>query len=589
MALSTNVARRKGSRQYYARLGVPKDLQKKLRKRELWKSLGTTDPQEAKRRVRPVLDQWEREFAEVRKPRALTETELQDAVWKRYLEMLTEDERFRRSLPSEDQLNEIWRHLETEFGEHDLTAYRILETIRDQFQTVQAQRTARFAKLKRDTAKGESALVADVVQDIINARRLDLGKDSDGYRKLAQGIQRAELEALGRSSERDDGDWSGQPRDKLVSAPAVAMHGPGEKISELYDRFKRERPAATSDDTWNQNRKIVILFDEFVGGDAHVSALTRKNVRDWKAALFRWPVKAADSRAFKGMSFTKIIEANEHVGKPPISPTTINRYLSALGGFCSWLRTNDFTAEDVMQGMFLDLDRSKRGGGPFTSGQLSQIFASPLFLSCMGDKREHEAGPVRVRDWRYWVPLIALYSGARLGEIAQLLVADVRELHRTWIFHITTEGKGNKKTKTKGSQRVVPIHSELIKFGFLDYYRDMVASGHEKLFPEIEPDGRGYMSGNPSSFFNDYFSDVGAKKDKSVNFHSFRHSAIDAFRRGGYLDEQFACLIGHVKATTTGRYGILPEGPLSQRIAMIEAVAYDGLDLSHLCSFADVK
>ena len=110
----------------------------------------------------------------------------------------------------------------------------------------------------------------------------------------------------------------------------------------------------------------------------------------------------------------------------------------------------------------------------------------------------------------------------------------------------------------------------------------MAASGHQNLFPEIEPDGRGYMSGNPSAFFNDYFTVVGAKENKRVNFHSFRHGATDAFRRGGYLDEQFACLIGHTKATTTGRYGIMPEGALSQRVAMIEAMMYPGLDLSHL-------
>jgi hypothetical protein len=99
MAISTNVVRRKGSRCYYARLAVPKDLQKRLRKRELWKSLGTADSKEAKRLARPILDQWEREFSEVRKPRIFTDAELQDAVWTRYLELLTEDERFRRSLP----------------------------------------------------------------------------------------------------------------------------------------------------------------------------------------------------------------------------------------------------------------------------------------------------------------------------------------------------------------------------------------------------------------------------------------------------------------------------------------------------------
>jgi hypothetical protein len=285
---------------------------------------------------------------------------------------------------------------ENEFGDYDLNAYRILEIIRDQFQTVQTERTARFAKLKSDTARGETQLVAEIVHDVIAARRLELEKNSEGYRKLAQGLQRAELEALGRSRERDGGNWSGQPGDKLVSPPTAVCHAPGEKIGELFDRFKRERPAAISDDTWAQNRKIVMLFDEFVGGDAHISALNRKNIREWKAALFRWPVKAADARAFKGLSFSKIIEANERVGKPVILPKTVNRYLSALGGFCTWLRANDFIAEDVMQGMFLDLDRSKRTRVPFTSEQLNLLFKSPLYLKCAGDKREHQNGSVSI-------------------------------------------------------------------------------------------------------------------------------------------------------------------------------------------------
>ena len=130
MAYSTNVVRRQGSRNYYARIAIPKDLQKRLGK-ERWKSTRSSDPKEAKRLARPIFDQWEREFAEVRKPRILTEEELKDAVWGRYLELITEDERFRRSLPNDEQLNEIWLHLENEFGDYDLNAYRILETIRD--------------------------------------------------------------------------------------------------------------------------------------------------------------------------------------------------------------------------------------------------------------------------------------------------------------------------------------------------------------------------------------------------------------------------------------------------------------------------
>ena len=62
-----------------------------------------------------------------------------------------------------------------------------------------------------------------------------------------------------------------------------------------------------------------------------------------------------------------------------------------------------------------------------------------------------------------------------------------------------------------------------------------------------------------------------------MNFHSFRHGIADAFRSAGYLDEQFNVLLGHTKATTTGTYGIVPQGILSERVKMIEAVRFDRL------------
>jgi len=178
--------------------------------------------------------------------------------------------------------------------------------------------------------------------------------------------------------------------------------------------------------------------------------------------------------------------------------------------------------------------------------------------------------------------LIGLYSGARLGEIAQLLTADLRQIHGTWVFHITREGSSRKSVKTAGSERLIPVHSALIRLGLLKYHAAMMASGHENLFPEIKPDGRGFMSGNPSAFFNDYFAAIGVKKDKKVNFHSFRHGIADAFRNAGYLDEQFGMLLGHTKATTSGRYGIMPQGILADRVKMIESVVFQGLDLSAL-------
>jgi integrase len=121
---------------------------------------------------------------------------------------------------------------------------------------------------------------------------------------------------------------------------------------------------------------------------------------------------------------------------------------------------------------------------------------------------------------------------------------------------------------------VVPVHPELVKLGFINYHAAMKGRGEAQLFPQLKPDARGFFSGEASTFFNDYFRAIGVKADKRVNFHSFRHGIADAFRAAGYLDEQFGVLLGHSKATTTGRYGIMPEGVLSERVKMIEAVRF---------------
>lgn len=83
MSLASNITRRSGSSRYYARQWFPKELQGILKKSEVWKSLGTSDPQEAKKAARIVLQQWEREFAVLLAKRRLTEHELQSAIWDR--------------------------------------------------------------------------------------------------------------------------------------------------------------------------------------------------------------------------------------------------------------------------------------------------------------------------------------------------------------------------------------------------------------------------------------------------------------------------------------------------------------------------
>ncbi|WP_426609508.1 DUF6538 domain-containing protein [Bradyrhizobium sp. McL0616] len=573
-------------------MGVPLKLQPVLRRKEIWQSLKTTDPRQARDRAAPVIASYRAQFADLEQRREPSPADLQAAVWSHYETGLDRDGRTRAALPTNATVQEAANKLAV-----DIEAGRVAWTddplvqlnatieviaVKDAAKVDREHRAIQLNMLKKHLASGETALIEWKADDVIQSERLLIAKGSPAYRDLCQRLQRAQVEVLERAAERDAGNWTGVPADPIV-VPADLTQGkriaaPGETLMELYDKFKAERIGDARPDTWDQNRKIVKLFAEFVGESSHVSVITRKAVRNWKQELARWPVKAADSKAFQGMSFRKVIEANETVKKPAISQKSVNKYLAALGSFARWLLQNEYIDDDVMSGMYLSIDKRKKNRFPFTEQQLQTIFNSPLFGNCLGDGSESKPGNDAVRDWRYWIPLIAIYSGARLGELCQLLTADVRQLHGVWIFHITEVGDEDedgvgKSTKTGGSMRVVPVHSKLIELGLLDYHASVGARGDQRLFPEAQRDKRGYF-GEASKFFNGYFRAVGVKVDRRVNFHSFRHNVTDAFRAAGYLDETFGPLLGHTKASTTGRYGVLPEGPLRDRVTMIEAVIF---------------
>lgn len=600
MCLATNIARRAGSASYYARLGVPKDLREVMGKRELWQSLGTKNAREAKARVSAVLAGWHEHFAELRsrrEARPVGEGVVQAATWEHYQNEFVEHRIERQKHATEQDIEAARNTLissvqsgETFWPEDTLGQAMVgvdLSVMRD-MPALQAKfRAARKRTIEQHLARGETVLVRDAVNAYIARTNLKLSPGTAEYRNLCQSFQRAELEALRRAEEQDRGDYTGRPTDPAIKAPKKAssvVAAAGESVLELFDTFARENPKGVKPDTLRMNREIIVWFTQHVGPTFPASAIDKKAVREWKQALAKLPIKAAEIREFRGLSFSKIIALNDTVNRPTLSDRTVNKYLSALGAYCQWLMQNGHIDTNPVDGMHLGKYRGPAKVRPYTSDQLRDIFASPLFTGAESEEELHKAGKVHIRDHRYWLPLMSLFTGARMGELAQLLVADVRQDRGRWIIHITREGDIAKTTKTKGSQRVLPVHSELERLGFIEFHASSISNDNSRLFPEIKPDSRGQLAGHYSRFWGRYVKRIGVKNDATINFHSFRHGMADALRRAGYRDEEFGYLLGHTKATTTGRYGILTEGDLAQRCKMIDAVMFPSLDLKHLYS-----
>jgi hypothetical protein len=102
---------------------------------------------------------------------------------------------------------------------------------------------------------------------------------------------------------------------------------------------------------------------------------------------------------------------------------------------------------------------------PFTVTELQTLF---------------DAMPREVRPKKHtpetalpWVALMALYTGMRLEEVAQLTTADVREetANGARVWCIDVHNGGDNKLKNETSARLIPVHSELVRLGLLDYIR----------------------------------------------------------------------------------------------------------------------
>ena len=68
--------------------------------------------------------------------------------------------------------------------------------------------------------------------------------------------------------------------------------------------------------------------------------------------------------------------------------------------------------------MRLGEDEAVRGGAPFERSDLQVIFRTPVFTE--------DARPTGGKgDAAFWLPLLALFTGARLNELSSLKVSDV--------------------------------------------------------------------------------------------------------------------------------------------------------------------
>jgi integrase len=263
----------------------------------------------------------------------------------------------------------------------------------------------------------------------------------------------------------------------------------------------------------------------------------------------------------------------------------VNKQLGGVQAILIWAHDkggfipDDVPWADPFARMRLEEDEPDRE--PFSPTELQVLFGSSVFTD--GERPKGGRG-----EAAYWLPLLALFTGGRRGELSALRVADVQleSVSGATMLAITEDRKTNKTLKTRNSQRAVPVHPTLQKLGFLDFVETVRRERGEKawLFPLIAPD---IANGGAAwaKWFGRYIRSLGINDARKV-FHSLRHNFIDALRAGGVDEEIRAALSGHGWRTTTNRgYGtkdMIRRFTARALTAAVARAAYPGLALKRL-------
>lgn len=410
------------------------------------------------------------------------------------------------------------------------------------------------------------------------------------YRRVSEIFGAAFSSGQDVTLQRWDGNLAAMPSNPVMQEALRrrAIRPPaGQSIMELFERYAGQALAqdVKRPDTIDQDRKVIELFSNYVGNRS-AKSVERADVREFRDLLLALPMKFRTREGYAGLPLKQAAAKATLEGLPKREPRTIAKELSALSGFYRWLIREDFAETNPTTGLSPKFNKTRGKLPVFTVNQFNQIFSSPLFTRCSavpGD--EHMGGDAEVRDWRYWIPICSMFTGARIGEIAQLRVNDIKRLEGVWIFDLVSDDESADRTalKNRASRRMIPIHERLIGSGFLAYIQSVEKAGERRLFPSLVPNSRGHYGAAPSRFWRNYLQRIGIKTaDDGLGSHSFRHTFADELRRNGVMDGVISTLLGHSTGTMTEQYGSVRQGSLGQRSEAIAKLTYTGVNLDHL-------
>lgn len=179
----------------------------------------------------------------------------------------------------------------------------------------------------------------------------------------------------------------------------------------------------------------------------------------------------------------------------------------------------------------------------------------------------------------FWGCMIALFTGSRKNAVFTLQYKDIMQVDSIWCINFISDYPGIKKLKTEDSERIVPIHSTLIKMGFLDYvHRKTHTNPTDFIFKNVCFTSTGKLSSHMTRKFFLFMERIGIR-DANIgryDFHSFRKNANITMEKCGMIRPYIDKIIGWQSRGSEGERSY-SNYTIKQLSEQLELLRYDCL------------
>jgi integrase len=537
-------------------MNVPKDLQKYVGKKELRYSLKTGYLGRAKQKERMLagyiqyLFRWLRDKGYVMSK--LTDRQIQKIVNSYIREKLqsVEDNRAKYEFTPVPELTQ-----EEEFLEDSMS------------------------DVQMDLQRSQYGTASYTVDNLLKKENIYLEHDDFEFKKMCRELLKAEIKyykvelnrLAGEYSDDIDALFPTSSESNRAQSPAPQLEEPSIPLEALIKEYFAENIRAGN---WSDRTQIEYqsIFNNILRlfGNVAVNEIERQSVQHIKQVLLVLP-----KNYFKATKKYADVPVRKFLSDEPdekLSAKTVNKYLDNIKALFRFAVDNGYMKTNFAEGLRIRIKgKAYEERDIFTNEELTALFYSKEYTEDTFDK-----------PWKFWLPLLALYTGCRLEELCQLNIKDIKKVSDIWVLDIKEELQSDKRTKTESSNRFVPLHPIITEdLNFLGYVNQLKDKEETRLFPDLKKQS-GRFGHYPTRWFGTYKKDCGivAPPNKKV-FHSFRHNVQDNLKQQLISESLVDELAGHVvEGLSYGRYGKQYRVPVLYKEAVLK-LDY-GIELSHL-------